>query len=441
MAALAIREIVARRSECTERVQPVAYLLHSLKHPDEVKLLHHVYGGAFSLAGIVSSVDDRRNALAAKFEPFGGGSALAESLIARDESDAANRVFGQNVRDTYATADVFVPAGTGRDATNYVDRYVQSLFGSPFLTPTQDEEGMQFAQVAALRSAAPGRQVGAALIPASGTPVIAGTNEVPRPGGGQYWAGHEPDHRDFKEGADPNPRYIDMMMTELFDRLKENGWLTEHLNDLSGATLLERAWQSNTKGESVLRGTRASALIEFTRCLHAEQAAIINSARAGVRTQDSILYTTTFPCHECAKMIIGAGIVEVRYIEPYPKSLVSRLYEYLIDTSPPTHAPRGLIDSKKVPFHQFVGIAPRHYALAFTAGERKMDTAFNTTEMQTACPRSSGWNKKVVAVRERTTVASISRMEHDLATRRHDAVRRDDHLASDTEVRTRSQEG
>ena len=372
MAALAVREIVANRSEGNEQTTPVAYLLHSLKHPDEVKLLRHVYGGAFSLAGVVSSVIDRRNALAAKFEPFGGGFALAESLIARDESDTANYEFGQNVRDTYATADVFIPSGSSSDATKYVDRYIQSLFGSPFLTPTQDEEGMQFAQVAALRSAARGRQVGAAVIPTSGTPVIAGTNEVPRPGGGQYWEGHEPDYRDFKEGEDPNPRYIDVTMRELFDRLKEHGWLTRDLNILSGAELLERARQTNTKGKSVLSGTRASALIEFTRCLHAEQAAIINAARAGVTTQGAILYTTTFPCHECAKLIIGAGIVEVRYIEPYPKSLVSRLYEHLIDTSPSLGAPRGLID-KRVPFHHFVGIAPRHYALAFTAGTRNID--------------------------------------------------------------------
>ena len=71
----------------------------------------------------------------------------------------------------------------------------------------------------------------------------------------------------------------------------------------------------------------------------------INAARSGVSTQGAILYTTTFPCHECAKMIIGAGIVEVHYIEPYPKSLVDRLYRHLIDTSPPARAGRGLVGS------------------------------------------------------------------------------------------------
>jgi cytidine deaminase len=144
----------------------------------------------------------------------------------------------------------------------------------------------------------------------------------------------------------------------------------DDLRDLSGPALVERARQPDDTGSSVLGGARASALIEFTRCLHAEQAAIINAARSGVSTQDAILYSTTFPCHECAKMIIGAGIVEVHYIEPYPKSLVDRLYRHLIDTSPPVRAERGLVRSK-VPFYQFLGIAPRHYSRAFTAGERR----------------------------------------------------------------------
>ena len=80
-------------------------------------------------------------------------------------------------------ADVFVPGGAGIDVSADVDRYVDSVFGSPFLAPRPEEEGMRFAQDAALRSAAPARQVGVALIPEIGTPVVAGTNEVPRRSG------------------------------------------------------------------------------------------------------------------------------------------------------------------------------------------------------------------------------------------------------------------
>lgn len=181
MAALAVWEIGDHRSERAEGEKPVAYLLRSLKHPDEVKLLRHVYGDAFSLVGVASTANERRKILADSISLLDDDLSLeTERLIARDESDSRNREYGQNVRDTYAMADVFVSGSAGMDVRGDVDRYIDSVFGFPFLTPRPEEEGMRFAQDAALRSAAPGRQVGVALIPSIGTPVVAGTNEVPR---------------------------------------------------------------------------------------------------------------------------------------------------------------------------------------------------------------------------------------------------------------------
>jgi hypothetical protein len=42
----------------------------------------------------------------------------------------------------------------------------------------------------------------------------------------------------------------------------------------------------------------------FTNCqfVHAEMAAITDAVRSGVSTQGCILYTTTFPCHDCVKV-------------------------------------------------------------------------------------------------------------------------------------------
>ncbi|MCY4635643.1 MAG: deaminase [Acidobacteria bacterium] len=418
MAALAVREVVKHRSQQAKGGKPVAYLLRSLKHPDEVKLLRQVYGEAFSLVGVASTAEERRKTLSESYSPLEDALSLeAERLVARDESDSGNRQFGQNVRDTYFMADVFVSGGAGMDVSRDVDRYVDSVFGFPFLTPGPHEEGMWFAQGAALRSGAPARQVGVALIPKIGTPVVAGTNEVPRPGGGQYWDGDRPDHRDFRGGQDPNPNYIKGVVQELLERLAKHDWLVDHKKDLPGPALVAQARQPDDRGSSVLGGARASALIEFTRCLHAEQAAIINAARSGVSTQDAILYSTTFPCHECAKMIIGAGIVEVHYIEPYPKSLVDRLYRHLIDTSPPVRVERGLVRNK-VPFYQFLGIAPRHYSRAFTAGERKTDDSLVAFKRNEACPSTPGWSATAMEQAESVAVASISRIVQELATGR-----------------------
>lgn len=66
-------------------------------------------------------------------------------------------------------------------------------------------------------------------------------------------------------------------------------------------------------------------VIEFGRDAHAEMEAIL-AARAGISVKGRDLYSTTFPCHNCAKLIISAGINRVVYIEPYPKSLAIELH-------------------------------------------------------------------------------------------------------------------
>jgi dCMP deaminase len=51
--------------------------------------------------------------------------------------------------------------------------------------------------------------------------------------------------------------------------------------------------------------------------VHAEQNAIINSARIGVATNGCKMYMTcSIPCADCAKAIINAGIEEIYCTEP-----------------------------------------------------------------------------------------------------------------------------
>ncbi len=60
---------------------------------------------------------------------------------------------------------------------------------------------------------------------------------------------------------------------------------------------------------------------EICRGLHAEQNAIIQAARYGISIDGSIIYTTTYPCVVCAKMLINAGIKEIVYAQGYPDAL------------------------------------------------------------------------------------------------------------------------
>ena len=60
---------------------------------------------------------------------------------------------------------------------------------------------------------------------------------------------------------------------------------------------------------------------EMCRGLHAEQNAIIQAAYHGVSIKDSVVYSNTQPCVQCAKMIINSGIKKIYYFKDYPDEL------------------------------------------------------------------------------------------------------------------------
>lgn len=66
---------------------------------------------------------------------------------------------------------------------------------------------------------------------------------------------------------------------------------------------------------------------ELCRGVHAEQNAVVQAAYFGVSVKDASIYTTTFPCSMCAKIIINAGIIEIIYSEGYPDELSKELLD------------------------------------------------------------------------------------------------------------------
>jgi cytidine deaminase len=79
------------------------------------------------------------------------------------------------------------------------------------------------------------------------------------------------------------------------------------------------------------------------------------------------MFSTTYPCHECARLIIASGIKRVVYIDPYPKSQVPDMYEHeIVEGSLAQLHP-------VVSFVPFEGIAPRLYANVFSASNRGRD--------------------------------------------------------------------
>lgn len=65
---------------------------------------------------------------------------------------------------------------------------------------------------------------------------------------------------------------------------------------------------------------------EICAAVHAEQNAIIQCAYHGTSSKDATLYVNTSPCRICAKIIINAGIKEVKYRGKYPDKEAFRLF-------------------------------------------------------------------------------------------------------------------
>ena len=53
------------------------------------------------------------------------------------------------------------------------------------------------------------------------------------------------------------------------------------------------------------------------RTIHAEMNAILQCAKFGVPTEGAEIYVTHFPCLQCTKMILQAGIRKIHYLEDY----------------------------------------------------------------------------------------------------------------------------
>jgi dCMP deaminase len=66
---------------------------------------------------------------------------------------------------------------------------------------------------------------------------------------------------------------------------------------------------------------------ELCRGVHAEQNAVIQAAYFGVSIKDATIYTTTYPCVMCTKILVNAGIREVVYKDDYVDPLSREILE------------------------------------------------------------------------------------------------------------------
>lgn len=363
LAALTIQSIVENRIKFSslenERFSKNVFILHQFKRPEEIDLLRAVYGKIFFQISVYSMRSSRVDYLSRKFSEDAGEAvhssfrASAEQLVDTDENQVREK-FGQRVAKIFHDADLILNRDIRKPTlSEQTIRFLELLFSSNTLTPTKIEYGMFAAKSAALRTADLSRQVGAAIFSKKGEILALGSNEVPKAGGGTYWPDEDFDDREFKRKADSNDKRKKEILEDI---LKKVGLIWDELTSKQLESLQDSSFMD---------------ALEYGRIVHAEMSAISDAARLRGSLGGSILFTTTFPCHMCAKHIVSSGIEKVFYLEPYPKSLASRLHADSIDID---SQERGEYkDYPAVKFTHFFGITPRRYREIFQRSKRKDD--------------------------------------------------------------------
>jgi deoxycytidylate deaminase len=357
-----------------------AYLIDQLKHPSEVQLLRAVYGNLFYLFGVLSTSSKREARLAAEKIP----SSRISELVERDRKQPDKH--GQQLDKSLQLADFFIRndhANADSIAFN-IKRFIDLIHGENGVSPTLEEYGMYAAYSSGLRSACLSRQVGASIMSADGVVIATGRNDVPKPGGGLY--GPESGRSDarcikLEQAKCHNDFYKQQLVDDIKSVITQS--LQEHFQKKENPTnLAEEVKLSPADYESLSEkiayaaqeNTRLGGLIEFSRSIHAEMDAIVSLAfKGGGKTEGGSLFTYTFPCHNCARHIVAAGISKVYYLEPYEKSLAVQLHGDAIDVDGQKGISAGQGETiEKVQFIHFEGVAPRQYLNMFTpSGERK----------------------------------------------------------------------
>lgn len=156
-------------------------------------------------------------------------------------------------------------------------------------------------------------------------------------------------------------------MRDIIERLRKAGHLSPELVSTGNDTAIVDRLTKKPKGPEEGGPLSESWLMDVTeygRIVHAEMCALCDAARLGRTVRGSTLFCTTFPCHNCTKHLIAAGVYRVVYMEPYPKSRAQELHEDEIEWESEN-------DNTKVSFVPFLGVSPFRYRDIFQKGKRK----------------------------------------------------------------------
>ncbi|WP_299213199.1 anti-phage dCTP deaminase [uncultured Aquimarina sp.] len=348
----------------------ICYIINSIKHISEYRLLKRVYQNIFYFIGVFSPLEVRKENLSVK----GIENPDIERLVKIDSEQVEDH--GQKVSKTFPNADYFLRIEDSNDkiVNDKIQRFLDLVFGTKITTPTYQETAMYMASSASANSACLSRQVGASITNKLGDIISVGWNDVPKYGGNLYTENdlNGDDHRCINKSG--GKCFNDEEKNELINLITEKLVEEEVINK-----------EKSNDVFNILKDSRIRDLIEFSRAVHAEMHAMINATqKSGSEILGGKLFCTTYPCHNCARHIVAAGIKEVYYIEPYKKSLALKLHSDSITERFNTE--------NRVKVLMYDGVSPKRYIDLFKindAEKRKKDGKKLIVKRKKASPRKS----------------------------------------------------
>lgn len=364
----AIDKIIKIRNNNTRRN---AYIINAIKRPEEFSLLKKIYREAFFLIGIYMPEPERKEKL--RNEIPGLEDNEIDRIMIEDEKSSDTKSgtkYGTNSKAVYHQADALIDVSSNskkfpldsseNSSVRVLNRLINLIFGNPYYTPTFHEHAMFMAFCNSIHSSDLSRQVGAALC-LDNQIIALGANECQQSGGLPYFTNEDysdfPHGKDYTRNCDSNSQMINKVIKSILDKYNE---FSRGNNTNIDENILNAKGDNTNIDENILKDalkqSELRSITEYGRMVHAEMNAITNCARRGVSTNGGVLYCTTFPCHNCAKHIVAAGIRHIYFVEPYPKSKALELF----DDSIVYHYDQRKAD-KRVVLEPYIGITAKRY--------------------------------------------------------------------------------
>lgn len=294
-------------AECTVSERRIA--IDGIRNLGEVSRLREIFGYRFTLFSILSSLDARWSRIKSKYtdENLTRNDFEDDDLRDRNEETA----YGQQVELCLDKADILVNNQESVSLSDFQKKildYADLVLGTRRRSATQTEILMSMAFASSHSSKCLKRHVGAIVVDTRGQVVGVGYNENP--------LGTNPC---VEEETYDHKCYRDIIRNAHFEDLAARGARCPKC----GEPLTHKAgppWRceacakagSKTNLESFFFPDRA---MSWCTAVHAEVSAILAAAE---RPRGGTLYTTTFPCFQCAEKITQAGIKAIYYSEAYP---------------------------------------------------------------------------------------------------------------------------